>query len=69
MDGFLEQSYWLSHNQGCAQYRIEELARFQFISVKLNWTGHTSQEVELEFALEWQNEEFTALNFKEIHPR
>ncbi len=32
----------------------------------LNWIGHTPQEIDLEFQLEWQVEEFTEWQFKEI---
>ncbi len=31
-----------------------------------SWIGHAAQDVELEFELEWQEEEFTELQFKEI---
>lgn len=43
------------------QYRMKELAPFQFMNWNSYWFGHESQEVELEFDLE-QKEEFTELH-------
>ncbi len=36
------------------------------MSADLNWFGNTSQEVELEYELEWQEEEFTELQFNKV---
>lgn len=41
------------------------MAAFNFMSVKLTSIGHTPQEVKVEFELEWQEEDFTDLQFKE----
>lgn len=36
------------------------------MSMNLNSIGHSSQETELEFGMEWQEMEFAELYFKEI---
>lgn len=44
----------------------QKLASFQYIqfmSVNLNGFGHTPQDVEMEYELKWQEEEFTELQF------
>lgn len=47
---------------GCVKFRIEELTRFQFMSVNLSWICHNPQE----FELKWQEVEFSELQFKDI---
>lgn len=47
---------------------IEELASFQFMSVDVNWIGHTPQDVELKFEPEWQEEEIYWIECNSAHP-
>ncbi len=56
--------HFLSHftQQVEEKFTIYEPSHFDFV----NWIGHSLQDVELEFELEWQEEEFTKLQFKEI---
>ncbi len=44
------------------KFTIYEPSPFDFV----NWIGHAPLDVELEFESEWQEEEFTKLQFKEI---
>lgn len=39
---------------------------FQFVSADLDWFGHTAQEVELKYELEWQEVEFTERQFNTV---
>lgn len=48
--------------QGQEKFTIYEPSPFEF----MNGIGHAPQDVELEFESEWQEEEFTELQFKEI---
>lgn len=57
----------LSNTQNTARVvqNSYKLPLFQIISVNLNWISLNPQEVELELNLDWQEEEFTYLLFKE----
>ncbi len=48
----------LCHPPGLAKFRLETPAYIQFMSVNVNWTGLDLQGAEVEFVLEWQEEEF-----------